>query len=95
MVIVERAQRSGASLSATVRDLVISALESGQATEADEADRALVGLGTLVAAEHSLRLLELSLPQLSRRSPQIREEAYASAQARLEELRRHLETSDG
>ncbi len=63
------------------------------AEEAEAADRALVGLGALVAAEHCLRLLELSLPQLSRRSSELRQEAYASAQARLEELRRQLEAS--
>jgi len=89
--IVERARLTGAALSATVRELVASALETRVVEEADAADRALVGLGALVAAEHSLRLLELSLPQLSRRSPELRQEAYASALARLEELRRQLE----
>ncbi len=89
----DRAERTGASLSSTVRELVAAALQDRAVEEADAADRALVGLGALVAAEHSLSLLELSFPALGRRSPELRQEAYASAQARLEELRRQLEAS--
>jgi len=91
--IVERARLTGAALSATIRELVGSALEARSAEEAEAADRALVGLAALVAAEHNLRLLEISLPHLSRRSSELRQEAYTSAQARLEELRRQLEVS--
>ena len=91
--LLARARAAGAPLSAIARALLEAALEQRADKEADAADAALVGLGALVAAEHGLRLLELSFPQLGRRSPELRQEAIGLAQARLEELRRQLEES--
>jgi len=89
--LLARAQAAGAPLSAVARHLLEAALDRQVDKDADSADAALVGLGALVAAEHSLRLLELSFPQLARRSPELRQDAVSAAQVRLEELRRQLE----
>ncbi len=86
-----RARAAGAPLSAVARQLLETALDRQVDRDADSADAALVGLGALVAAEHCLRLLELSFPQLARRAPDIRQDAVSGAQVRLEELRRQLE----
>jgi len=86
-----RARAAGAPLSAVARQLLETALDRQVNTDADTADAALVGLGALVAAEHCLRLLELSFPQLARREPDLRQDAVSAAQVRLEELRRQLE----
>jgi hypothetical protein len=91
--LVSRARSAGAPLSAIARQLLEAALDRHAGEEADAADATLVGLGALVAAEHGLRLLELSFPQLGRRSPELRQEAIGAAQVRLEELRRQLEES--
>jgi hypothetical protein len=91
--LIARARAAGAPLSAIARQLLESALDRQADKDADAADAALVGLGALVAAEHTLRLLELSFPQLGRRSPELRQEAIGVAQARLEELRHQLEGS--
>ena len=91
--LASRARAAGAPLSAIARQLLEAALDRQVDKDADAADVALVGLGALVAAEHSLRLLELSFPQLGRRSPELRQEAIGVAQVRLEELRRQLEGS--
>ena len=89
--LLARARAAGAPLSAVARQLLETALDRQVDKDADSADAALVGLGALVAAEHSLRLLELSFPQLARRSPELRQDAVSAAQVRLEELRRQLE----
>src|SRR6266567_3341748 len=68
-----RARAAGAPLSAIARQLLETALDRQLGQEADAADAALVGLGALVAAEHSLRLLELNFPQLARRAPELRQ----------------------
>ena len=89
--LLARARAAGAPLSAIGRQLLETAIDRHVDAGADAADAALVGLGALVAAEHSLRLLELSFPQLARRSPELRQDAISAAQARLEELRRQLD----
>jgi len=89
--LLARARAAGAPLSAVARQLLETALDHQVDKDADSADAALVGLGALVAAEHSLRLLELNFPQLARRSPELRQDAVSAAQVRLEELRRQLE----
>jgi hypothetical protein len=89
--LLARARAAGAPLSATARQLLETAIDRQVDKDADSADAALVGLGALVAAEHSLRLLELSFPQLARRSPELRQDAISAAQTRLEELRRQLD----
>jgi len=89
--LLARARAAGAPLSAVARQLLEAALDRQIDKDADAADAALVGLGALVAAEHSIRLLELSFPQLARRSPELRQDALNAAQVRLEELRRQLE----
>ena len=89
--LLARARAAGAPLSAVARQLLETALDRQVNTDADTADAALVGLGALVAAEHCLRLLELSFPQLARRAPDLRQDAVSGAQVRLEELRRQLE----
>ena len=89
--LLARARAAGAPLSAVARQLLETALDRQVDKDADSADAALVGLGALVAAEHSLRLLELNFPQLARRSPELRQDALNAAQVRLEELRRQLE----
>ena len=88
--LLARARAAGAPLSAIARQLLEMALDRQTDKDADSADGALVGLGALVAAEHCLRLLELSFPQLARRSPDLRQDAVSAAQVRLEELRRQL-----
>ncbi len=89
--VLTRARAAGAPLSAVARQLLETALDRQVDKDADSADAALVGLGALVAAEQSLRLLELSFPQLARRSPELRQDAVSAAQVRLEELRRQLD----
>ena len=89
--LLARARAAGAPLSAVARQLLEAALDRQVDKDADSADAALVGLGALVAAEHSLRLLELNFPQLARRSPELRQDAVSAAQVRLEELRRQLD----
>jgi hypothetical protein len=90
-LVLARAQAAGAPLSAVARQLLEAALDRQVNTDADSADAALVGLGALVAAEHCIRLLELSFPQLARRAPDLRQDAVSAAQVRLEELRRQLD----
>jgi hypothetical protein len=89
--LASRASAAGTPVSVAARDLIEDGLKRRATAEADGADQALVALSALVAAEHTLRLLEATVPNGVRLSAQLRVAASAAAESRLEELRAQLE----
>jgi hypothetical protein len=91
------ARQSGISVCALVRLVLEDAVTSKPNTASDilgargAPDDQVPALAALVAAEHALRLLETFLPSGAERSAAVRATALVGAEARLEELRRHLE----
>ena len=87
--LLARARASSLSMAALVRHLVDRSLAAEPlpaATESAARERDLVGLAALVAAEQTLRLLELAVPDGALRSSALRVNALAAAEARLDEL---------
>jgi len=86
--LLARASASSLSVAALVRHLVERSLAADRsvATRLADNERDIVGLAALVAAEHTLRLLELAVPDGARRSTVLRADALAAAEARLDEL---------
>jgi len=83
------AEQRGIPLTATVRSLTRTALASSRDERLDQLE--VVALAGLMAAEHSLRLLEALFPNGSRRSSDVAAPARLSALDRIEEVRRDLE----
>jgi len=85
-----QARAADLSLSAYLRGLCrLAAVERGR-----EVDVRLTALAALVAAEHSLALLEALMPDGVRRSMALREDAVRAAEERLELLRAQLEEQE-
>ena len=89
--LARRAGAEGTPVSVVARQLIEGGLNRTATAETDAADQALVALSALVAAEHTLRLLEQMVPDGAQLSAQLRGAASAAAEARLEELRAQLE----
>ena len=75
-------------MAALVRHLVDRSLAAERLAMPEMAgsERDVVGLAALVAAEQTLRLLELAVPDGALRSSALRVNALAAAEARLDEL---------
>jgi len=89
--LARRADADGTPVSVAARQLIEAGLKRTATAEADATDQALVALSALVAAEHTLRLLEQMVPDGAQLSAQLRGAASAAAEARLEELRAQLD----
>jgi len=79
--ILERAERSGQSLSATVRQLVAAALTFD--TEPGPRPDSPAALAALVAAEHAALMVAAVLPDGERRLHDLAPRATAAAEERL------------
>lgn len=80
-LLAQRARRNGLSLSAAVRQLVMSALSMDLA--AGTMTDSPASLAALLAAEHSLLMVASVLPEGARRMHELDAQAAVAAEARL------------
>lgn len=79
--------RSGISLSHAVRVLIQAGLAEGLASDNQVLAAEQAALAALLAAEHTLKLLETWLPDGVRRAQEVRALAERGARERLAEVR--------
>ncbi|MDQ2943782.1 MAG: hypothetical protein M3R21_08970 [Candidatus Dormibacteraeota bacterium] len=73
----------GLPLSSVARQLIEAQLERKDSAQLADADRRLVGLATLVAAEHAVLMVASVLPEGERRMRELGSQAASAAEDRL------------
>ena len=90
--LLARSTELGLPLTATVRALTRTALAGGRDERLDDLEAVCVA--ALMAAEHTLRLVEALFPNASRRSAELAGAIRLGALDRVAEARRDLEEAD-